>query len=68
MSSSESGEAPNKAMVEELEKGEGAVQVSSTDKHLTRKILWKLDTRFSPIHYFLICYVSQQSKRKKIRK
>ncbi|KAI1404998.1 MFS general substrate transporter [Hypoxylon fuscum] len=49
MSSSESGEAPNKAMVEELEKGEGAVQVSSTDKHLTRKILWKLDTRILPV-------------------
>ena len=45
MSSSE----VNKAMVEELEKG-GSVEVSSTDssadKHLTRKVLWKLDTRF----------------------
>ncbi|KAI0376305.1 MFS general substrate transporter [Hypomontagnella monticulosa] len=48
MSSSE----VNKAMVEELEKG-GSVEVSSTDssadKHLTRKVLWKLDTRILPV-------------------
>ncbi|KAI1371431.1 MFS general substrate transporter [Hypoxylon crocopeplum] len=48
MSSSESGEAHNKATVEELEKG-GAVQVSSLDKTLTRKVLWKLDTRILPV-------------------
>ncbi|OTB03886.1 hypothetical protein M426DRAFT_23409 [Hypoxylon sp. CI-4A] len=47
MSSSESGDVPNKATVEELEKG-SAVHVSSTDKHLTRKVLWKLDTRILP--------------------
>lgn len=45
MSSSESGDVHQKATVEEIEKG-AAVEVSSTDKHLTRKVLWKLDTRF----------------------
>ncbi|KAI1383817.1 MFS general substrate transporter [Hypoxylon trugodes] len=50
MSSSESGDVPNKATVEELEKGSGsAVQVHSTDKHLTRKVLLKLDTRILPV-------------------
>ncbi|KAI8959917.1 MFS general substrate transporter [Daldinia sp. FL1419] len=48
MSSSENGDLPNKATVEELEKG-SAVHVHSTDKNLTRKVLWKLDTRILPI-------------------
>ncbi|KAI1775860.1 MFS general substrate transporter [Hypoxylon cercidicola] len=49
MSSSESGD-PNKATVEELEKGQQTlVQVSDADKKLTRRILWKLDTRILPI-------------------
>ncbi|KAF3065951.1 hypothetical protein GL218_09267 [Daldinia childiae] len=48
MSSSDNGDLPNKATVEELEKG-SSVHVSSTDKNLTRKILWKLDTRILPI-------------------
>ncbi|KAI1206037.1 MFS general substrate transporter [Annulohypoxylon truncatum] len=49
MPSSESAEmSSNKAAVEELEKG-SAIQVSSTDKHLTRKVLWKLDTRILPV-------------------
>ncbi|KAI0846718.1 MFS general substrate transporter [Daldinia vernicosa] len=48
MSSSDNGDLPNKATVEELEKG-SSVHVSSTDKKLTRKILWKLDTRILPI-------------------
>lgn len=47
MSSSESGDV-NKPTVEELEKG-SAVQVSSTEKNLTRKVLWKLDTRILPV-------------------
>ncbi|KAG4220284.1 hypothetical protein PC116_g31237 [Phytophthora cactorum] len=45
MSSSDSGDLPNKATVEEIEKG-STVHVSSTSKDLTRKVLWKLDTRF----------------------
>ncbi|KAI2605593.1 MFS general substrate transporter [Hypoxylon sp. NC1633] len=48
MSSSESGDVHNKATVEELEKG-SAIQVSSIDKNLTRKVLWKLDTRILPV-------------------
>ncbi|KAI0832241.1 MFS general substrate transporter [Hypoxylon sp. FL0890] len=48
MSSSESGDVPNKAMGEELEKG-SSVQVSSASKDLTRKVLWKLDTRILPV-------------------
>ncbi|KAI0134822.1 MFS general substrate transporter [Daldinia grandis] len=48
MSSSDNGDVPNKATVEEIEKG-SSVHVSSTDKDLTRKVLWKLDTRILPI-------------------
>ncbi|KAK6953751.1 hypothetical protein Daesc_003713 [Daldinia eschscholtzii] len=48
MSSSDSGDLPNKATVEEIEKG-STVHVSSTSKDLTRKVLWKLDTRILPI-------------------
>ncbi|KAI1801804.1 MFS general substrate transporter [Daldinia bambusicola] len=48
MSSSDNGDLPNKATVVELEKG-GAVHVSSAHKNLTRKVLWKLDTRILPI-------------------
>lgn len=56
MTSSESGErSSNKATVEELEKGT-AIQVSSTDKELTRKILWKLDTRFRPTISFVFIF------------
>ncbi|KAI4864710.1 MFS general substrate transporter [Hypoxylon rubiginosum] len=45
---SDSGE-PNKATVEELEKGQTLVQVSEENIKLTRKILWKLDTRILPV-------------------
>ena len=64
---SDSGErSSNKATVEELEKG-AAIQVSSTDKHLTRKVLWKLDTRFRPaISFDIISYFSlRQLKNEK---
>ncbi|KAI1463788.1 MFS general substrate transporter [Daldinia caldariorum] len=48
MPSSDNSDLPNKATVEELEKG-GAIHVSSAERNLTRKVLWKLDTRILPI-------------------
>ncbi|KAI2468502.1 MFS general substrate transporter [Annulohypoxylon bovei var. microspora] len=48
MPSSESEQMSNKPTAEELEKG-SVIQVSSTDEHLTRRILWKLDTRILPV-------------------
>ncbi|KAI1762667.1 MFS general substrate transporter [Hypoxylon sp. FL1150] len=48
MSGSESGDV-NKTVVEELEKGQAVVQVSEEDLKMTRKVLWKLDTRILPV-------------------
>ncbi|KAI5856745.1 MFS general substrate transporter [Durotheca rogersii] len=51
MSASDSGDVPVKATVEELEKGEGNVTPAGSlvDQRLTRRVLWKLDTRILPI-------------------
>ncbi|KAI1078004.1 MFS general substrate transporter [Whalleya microplaca] len=49
MSSSENNETPNKGIVVELEKGELSVDQLDANTHLTRKILWKLDTRILPV-------------------
>lgn len=55
MSTSDSGDVNKKAVVEELEKGT-TVQVSSLDKHLTRRVLLKLDTRFCPTIFFIYLF------------
>ncbi|KAH6660757.1 major facilitator superfamily transporter [Truncatella angustata] len=38
-----------KGGAEEIEEGDGGVHMLNYDDHLTRKILWKLDTRILPI-------------------
>lgn len=39
----------NKGTVEEVEKGQGDVAFVEDDQQLTRRVLWKLDTRILPI-------------------
>ncbi|KAI1851539.1 hypothetical protein JX265_012379 [Neoarthrinium moseri] len=45
----ESTSTAHKGVVEEIEKGGTGVSLDLHDKHMTRNILWKLDTRILPI-------------------
>ncbi|KAK6077234.1 major facilitator superfamily transporter [Seiridium cupressi] len=48
--STERNSATHKGAIEEIEKGDaGADVIDRHDKHLTRKVLWKLDTRILPV-------------------